>query len=65
MKKSPAEYEDWFKKNHVLNPYTKEYEPLRIWTTTEYVDDNGVKVKTKWTPKINQRSEERRVGKEC
>lgn len=60
MKKSPAEYEDWFKKNHVLNPYTKEYEPLRIWTTTEYVDDNGVKVKTKWTPKINQTNVEPR-----
>ena len=28
-------FDEWFKANHVWNPYTQEMEPLRIWTTME------------------------------
>ena len=30
-------YEEWYKENHVYNPYTKEFEPIRIWKELEYV----------------------------
>lgn len=26
-------FDEWFEENHVFNPYTRKYEPLRIWTT--------------------------------
>ena len=25
-------YDEWFNDNHVYNPYSRQYEPLRIWT---------------------------------
>lgn len=28
-------FEEWFEENHVFNPYTRKYEPLRIWTTLD------------------------------
>lgn len=33
-------YNEWFNNNHVYNPYTHKYEPLRIWTT-EHVNPTG------------------------
>lgn len=29
------EFDEWFEENHVFNPYTRKYEPLRIWTTLD------------------------------
>ena len=31
--KGPEYYKDWFKKNHVYNPYSHTWTPLRIWST--------------------------------
>lgn len=37
-------YEEWFKKNHVYNPYSRKWQPLPIWTkmglkpNSEYVE---------------------------
>ena len=37
-------YEEWFRKNHVYNPYARKWQPLPIWTkmslkpTSEYTD---------------------------
>lgn len=28
-------YNEWFENNHVYNPYTRQYEPIKIWTTRE------------------------------
>lgn len=52
--KGNEEFIKWYKENHVYNPYAHSYEPIRIWTTTEYIDDSGAKVKPKWSPKIHQ-----------
>lgn len=31
--KGPEYYKDWFRKNHVYNPYSHTWTPLRIWST--------------------------------
>lgn len=28
-------FEQWFKRNHIYNPYTHKYQPLKIWTKLE------------------------------
>lgn len=33
--KGEEAYEEWYKANHIYNPYTHRYEPLRIWTKLE------------------------------
>lgn len=33
--KSLAEYEEWYKRNHIYNPYTHAYEPIDIWWETK------------------------------
>lgn len=50
---SNEEFRDWYFKNHVYNPYSRTFEPLRIWTHTEYIN-NGDKVQGNWSPRINQ-----------
>ena len=30
--KGEEEFNEWFKLNHIYNPYTHKYEPLKIWT---------------------------------
>mgnify|MGYP006982716862 CR=1 FL=1 len=27
-----GKYKEWFEENHIFNPYTHKYEPLKIWT---------------------------------
>ena len=39
-RKSETEFNDWYKRNHVYNPYTRVYEPLSCWTTIQYVSDD-------------------------
>lgn len=31
--RGPEYYKDWFRKNHVYNPYSHTWTPLRIWST--------------------------------
>ena len=38
-----GDYEEWYKKNHVYNPYSHKFEPLRIWTTMEINPELGGK----------------------
>lgn len=35
-----GQFNDWFQKNHVFNPYKHRFEPLRVWTTMK-VNPNG------------------------
>lgn len=35
-----GEFNKWFQKNHVFNPYKHRFEPLRVWTTMK-VNPNG------------------------
>lgn len=33
--KSDEEFDKWYKDNHIYNPYTHRYQPLKVWTTME------------------------------
>ena len=33
-----GKWEEWFRENHVFNPYTGKYEPLTIWTSLNVKD---------------------------
>lgn len=48
---SDAEFNKWYHENHVFNPNTQLYEPLRIWQQMEVKDKTKVKYepKAKWT----------------
>lgn len=35
-----GQFNDWFQKNHVYNPYKHKWEPLKVWTTMK-VNPNG------------------------
>lgn len=37
---SEQDYRDWYNKNHIYNPYTKQIEPLSCWVTTEVRPEN-------------------------
>ena len=51
---SKEEFKKWYFDNHYYNPYSRQYEPLKIWTHTEYIDESGNKAKGKWEARINQ-----------
>lgn len=50
LAKAPAESNEWYKANHVFNPNTQRYEPIRIWQTMEYKDKSKIsrEPKSKW-----------------
>lgn len=50
LAKAPAEVNEWYKANHVFNPNTQRYEPIRIWQTMEYKDKSKIsrEPKSKW-----------------
>lgn len=48
--KSQAEFDEWYKNNHVYNPYTRTYEPLSCWTTVEIVSDDPNEVVGQYMP---------------
>lgn len=54
--KSKEEFQEWFDKNHIYNPYTRKLEPLKCWTTLEVHDENQ---KELYAPKFNYK--ERKV----
>ena len=35
-----GEFAEWYRKNHVYNPYKHRFEPLRVWTTMK-INPNG------------------------
>lgn len=42
LARKEGRWEEWFRENHVFNPYTGKYEPLTIWTNLNVKDDpNG------------------------
>lgn len=51
---SPEEFKQWYLDNHVYDPYTRTFKPLRIWLHTEYIDETGNKFKGLWEPRVNQ-----------
>ena len=51
---SKEEFKKWYFDNHYYNPYSRQYEPLKIWTHAEYIDESGNKAKGKWEARINQ-----------
>lgn len=50
-------YAEWFNKNHVYNPYTREFEPLQCWTHRElkYDEIEGLNHQGHWVPKSTSR----------
>lgn len=58
-------YQDWYDKNHVYNPYTRQYEPLECWIYSEVNTDlfHGLEEESteekpflgEWIPRPNQR----------
>ena len=37
--KGKEEFKKWYHDNHIYNPYSHKIEPLKCWTTLEYIDD--------------------------
>lgn len=55
--KSKAEFDAWYKQNHIYNPYTRSYQPLQCWTRLEVTPmaDEGDHVPAGiWTPAYSQ-----------
>lgn len=50
--KGKAEYDAWVKANHIYNPYTHAYEPIKCWMTRQYKE--GVDVTIDYSPSFNQ-----------
>lgn len=42
-------FNEWYYKNHIWNPSTREYEPIKCWTTYSYRDTTAAK--GEWTPR--------------
>lgn len=65
--KSDAEFNEWYKKNHIYNPYTRSYQPLQCWTRMEVnpmADDGTHEVAGIWTPAYNQLETRPKDGKD-
>ena len=58
------DYVKWYHENHVYNPYTRKYEPLACWVTTEYNQTaiNEAGLKGEWVPRGQQRESKVRDG---
>lgn len=62
MRKQGKEaFDKWAKENHIYNPYTHRYEPIRCWMTREYKE--GVDVKIDYMPNFNQTHRQPRADK--
>jgi len=46
--KVQAEYDEWYEKNTVYNPYTHTREPIRCWTTLAYTPSANVGYEALW-----------------
>lgn len=45
-----GEFNEWYKKNHIYNPYKHKFEPLRIWTTMKVNPKGSLKGKYSYIP---------------
>ena len=62
MRKQGREaFDKWTKENHIYNPYTHTYEPLKCWMTREYKE--GVDVDIEYMPNFNQTHRQPRADK--
>lgn len=46
-------FNEWFKENHVFNPYKHRFEPLKVWTTMRVNPNGSLKGKYKYNPTSN------------
>lgn len=48
--KGKDSFKEWYNKNHIFNPNTQRYEPIRVWQQMEYKDNEKVtrEPKSKW-----------------
>lgn len=64
LKKATAEgrYDEWFKANHIYNPFTHKYEPLKIWTRMQAKPNSELAKSVEYVPSFDNM--ERSVKKE-
>lgn len=65
--KSDAEFNAWYEKNHIYNPYTRSYQPLQCWTRMEInpmADEGEYKEGGMWTPAFSQLESRPKDGKD-
>ena len=65
--KSNEEFNEWYHRNHIYNPYNHTYQPLQCWTHLEYtpVADDGMFGEAGiWTPAYNQMNSRPSNGKD-
>ena len=55
-------YEEWFNRNHIYNPFSHKYEPLKIWTIMQAKPDSKLSKQTEYIPSFDNM--ERSVKKE-
>ena len=55
-------YDEWFNLNHVYNPFTHKYEPLKIWTTMKAKPNSELAKSVEYIPSFDNM--ERSVKKE-
>ena len=55
-------YEEWFNRNHIYNPFSHKYEPLKIWTIMQAKPDSKLAKQTEYIPSFDNM--ERSVKKE-
>ena len=55
-------YEEWFNRNHIYNPFSHKYEPLKIWTIMQAKPDSELAKQTEYIPSFDNM--ERSVKKE-
>ena len=55
-------YEEWFNRNHIYNPFSHKYEPLKIWTIMQAKPDSELSKQTEYIPSFDNM--ERSVKKE-
>lgn len=55
-------YEEWFNRNHIYNPFSHRYEPLKIWTIMQAKPNSELAKQTEYIPSFDNM--ERSVKKE-
>lgn len=55
-------YEEWRNRNHIYNPFSHKYEPLKIWTIMQAKPDSELAKQTEYIPSFDNM--ERSVKKE-
>ena len=45
---------EWYKNNTYYDPYSRTFKPLKVWTFTQYLSENGDDIAGQFVPRINQ-----------